>query len=79
MQQRRADQIRGVARPELAHRLGAMALERARAYLHPQRALLVRIALADQPQHFALRRRVGMVFQRATPFAGTVADNLAVR
>lgn len=26
----------------------------------------------------ALRRRVGMVFQRATPFAGTVADNLAV-
>ncbi|MDL5159880.1 ABC transporter ATP-binding protein [Actinomycetospora termitidis] len=26
----------------------------------------------------ALRRRVGMVFQRPTPFAGTVADNLAV-
>ena len=25
-----------------------------------------------------LRRRVGMVFQRATPFAGTVRDNLAV-
>ncbi|WP_433802125.1 ABC transporter ATP-binding protein [Actinomycetospora sp. CA-084318] len=25
-----------------------------------------------------LRRRIGMVFQRATPFAGTVADNLAV-
>lgn len=25
-----------------------------------------------------LRRRVGMVFQRATPFPGTVADNLAV-
>ena len=26
----------------------------------------------------ALRRRVGMVFQRPTPFPGTVADNLAV-
>jgi putative ABC transport system ATP-binding protein len=26
----------------------------------------------------ALRRRVGMVFQRPTPFAGTVADNLRV-
>ena len=25
-----------------------------------------------------LRRRVGMVFQRPTPFPGTVADNLAV-
>lgn len=32
----------------------------------------------DQLDPHRLRRRVGMVFQRATPFAGTVADNLAV-
>ena len=32
----------------------------------------------DELDPLALRRRVGMVFQRATPFPGTVADNLAV-
>ncbi|TDQ62541.1 phosphate ABC transporter ATP-binding protein (PhoT family) [Actinomycetospora succinea] len=32
----------------------------------------------DDLDVLALRRRVGMVFQRATPFAGTVRDNLAV-
>lgn len=32
----------------------------------------------DELDVLALRRRVGMVFQRATPFAGTVRDNLAV-
>src|SRR5882757_9187027 len=54
MQQRRADEVRGVACTELAHRLSPMALEGARADLHPQRALLVRIALADQPQNLTL-------------------------
>ena len=34
MQQRRTDEVRGVARTELAHRLGAMALEGARTDLH---------------------------------------------
>ena len=32
----------------------------------------------DEPDPLALRRRVGMVFQRPTPFPGSVADNLAV-
>ncbi|MCD2186963.1 ABC transporter ATP-binding protein [Actinomycetospora soli] len=32
----------------------------------------------DELDPHRLRRQVGMVFQRATPFAGTVADNLAV-
>jgi putative ABC transport system ATP-binding protein len=32
----------------------------------------------DELDPLMLRRRVGMVFQRATPFPGTVADNLAV-
>jgi len=32
----------------------------------------------DQLDPLILRRRVGMVFQRPTPFPGTVADNLAV-
>ncbi|MDD7941428.1 ATP-binding cassette domain-containing protein [Actinomycetospora lutea] len=32
----------------------------------------------DDLDVLALRRRVGMVFQRATPFAGTVRDNPAV-
>jgi putative ABC transport system ATP-binding protein len=32
----------------------------------------------DQLDPLVLRRRVGMVFQRPTPFPGTVADNLAV-
>ena|SRR5579859_8120522 len=32
----------------------------------------------DQLDPLMLRRRVGMVFQRPTPFPGTVADNLAV-
>ncbi|WP_285650311.1 ATP-binding cassette domain-containing protein [Actinomycetospora sp. NBRC 106375] len=32
----------------------------------------------DDLDPLRLRRRVGMVFQRATPFAGTVRDNLAV-
>ena len=32
----------------------------------------------DELDPLALRRRVGMVFQRPTPFPGTVADNLAV-
>src|SRR4051794_31815122 len=32
----------------------------------------------DELDVLALRRRVGMVFQRATPFVGTVRDNLAV-
>ena len=31
----------------------------------------------DELDPLVLRRRVGMVFQRATPFPGTVADNLA--
>jgi putative ABC transport system ATP-binding protein len=34
--------------------------------------------LLDELDPLALRRRVGMVFQRPTPFPGTVADNLAV-
>jgi UDP-glucose/iron transport system ATP-binding protein len=37
-----------------------------------------RSQLLDQLDPLALRRRVGMVFQRPTPFPGTVADNLAV-
>ena len=32
----------------------------------------------DELDPLALRRRVGMVFQRPTPFPGSVADNLAV-
>jgi putative ABC transport system ATP-binding protein len=32
----------------------------------------------DELDPLMLRRRVGMVFQRATPFPGSVADNLAV-
>ena len=32
----------------------------------------------DELDPLALRRRVGMVFQRPTPFPGTVADNLAI-
>ncbi len=32
----------------------------------------------DEIDPLELRRRVGMVFQRPTPFAGTVRDNLAV-
>ena len=32
----------------------------------------------DALDPLALRRRVGMVFQRPTPFPGSVADNLAV-
>jgi putative ABC transport system ATP-binding protein len=32
----------------------------------------------DELDPLILRRRVGMVFQRPTPFPGTVADNLAV-
>ena len=32
----------------------------------------------DELDPLELRRRVGMVFQRPTPFPGTVADNLAV-
>jgi putative ABC transport system ATP-binding protein len=32
----------------------------------------------DELDPLALRRRVGMVFQRPTPFPGTVAGNLAV-
>jgi putative ABC transport system ATP-binding protein len=34
--------------------------------------------LLDELDPLALRRRVGMVFQRPTPFPGTVADNLVV-
>src|SRR5215472_18944753 len=40
------------------------------------------ISYRGQPLHdldpLVLRRRVGMVFQRPTPFPGSVADNLAV-
>ena len=54
MQQRRTDEVRRVARTELPHRHGAMALEGARADLHSERTLLVRITLAYQPQHLAL-------------------------
>ena len=32
----------------------------------------------DELDPLVLRRRVGMVFQRPTPFPGSVADNLAV-
>ena len=32
----------------------------------------------DELDPLVLRRRVGMVFQRPTPFPGTVADNLAI-
>jgi putative ABC transport system ATP-binding protein len=32
----------------------------------------------DELDPLVLRRRIGMVFQRPTPFPGTVADNLAV-
>jgi putative ABC transport system ATP-binding protein len=32
----------------------------------------------DELDPLTLRRRVGMVFQRPTPFPGTIADNLAV-
>jgi putative ABC transport system ATP-binding protein len=34
--------------------------------------------LLDELDPLALRRQVGMVFQRPTPFPGSVADNLAV-
>ena len=57
MQKRRADQVRGVARAQLPHRFGAVALKRPRADPHPQGALLVRIALADQLQDLALAPR----------------------
>ena len=51
---RRADEVRGVARAELAHRLGAMAFEGSRTDTHLEGALLVRMTLADQFQHLAL-------------------------
>src|SRR5829696_9329209 len=54
LQQRLADQIRGVAGTKLAHGLGAMALERPWADTHPQGALLVGATFADQAQHLAL-------------------------
>ena len=57
MQQRLADEIGGVARTELAHGFGAVALEGARADVHAKRALLVGIAVTDQAQHFALALR----------------------
>lgn len=37
-----------------------------------------RVQPLDALDPLVLRRRVGMVFQRPTPFPGTVADNLAV-
>src|SRR5215813_3582191 len=54
MQQRRADQIRGIPRAELSHRFCPVTLEGAWADLHAKRALLVRIALADQIEDLAL-------------------------
>ena len=54
MQQRGPHQIRRVPRAELSHRLGAVALERSRADLHPKRALLVGITFTDQVQDLAL-------------------------
>src|SRR5258708_2875558 len=57
LQQRLAHEIGGVAGAELAHRLGAMALERPRADIHPQGALLVGATLADQAEHLALALR----------------------
>jgi len=42
-----------------------------------ERVTVVRQPL-DDLNPLVLRRRVGMVFQRPTPFPGTVADNLAV-
>src|SRR6202051_2910516 len=57
MQQRQADEIRGVSRAELSHRLGAMALEGPWADLHPQSALLVGVALADETENLALASR----------------------
>jgi UDP-glucose/iron transport system ATP-binding protein len=41
-------------------------------------AVCYRGQLLDELDPLALRRRVGMVFQRPTPFPGTVADNLVV-
>src|SRR5215813_7962562 len=61
MQERRADQIRSVARAELSHRLCPVALECARTDLHAERALLVRIALADQLQNLALAFGQGLL------------------
>src|SRR4051812_6694888 len=60
LQQRLAHEIGGGAGRALAHRLGAMALERPRADVHSQGALLVGAALADQAQHLplALRQRL---------------------
>ena len=54
MQQRRADEVRSVARAELTHHLCPVALEGARADLHAKRALLVGIAVADQVEDLAL-------------------------
>src|SRR5258707_11014341 len=53
VQQSGANQIRRVSRAKLAHGLRPMTLERARADLHPQRALLVGISLADELQDLA--------------------------
>jgi putative ABC transport system ATP-binding protein len=41
-------------------------------------AVSYRGQLLDELDPLTLRRRVGMVFQRPTPFPGSVADNLAV-
>src|SRR5690348_4880398 len=54
LQQHGADEVGGVARPELSHRLCAMTLEGARADLHAKRALLVGIAFTDQVEDLAL-------------------------
>jgi putative ABC transport system ATP-binding protein len=40
--------------------------------------VVYRGALLDELDPLVLRRRVGMVFQRPTPFPGSVADNLMV-
>src|ERR687898_334606 len=57
MQQRGADKVRGIARAELSHRLGAMAFESSRADAHPQGALLVGAPFTDEVQNLALALR----------------------
>jgi hypothetical protein len=61
MQQRQADETRGVSRAELSHRLGAMALEGPWADLHPQGALLVGVTLADETENLTLAARQGLL------------------
>src|SRR5882672_2551618 len=57
VQQRLANKVRGVSRPELSHGLGAMAFEGPWADPHPQGALFIGAPFADEVQDLALALR----------------------